>query len=172
MWAATGDARFKERADYLVQELKDSSRQARGRLPGRPGKWQGTIRGSRPGEYPLRRFRPERAVVAVVCAPQDLRRLAGCVSFHRQCHGPGSGNQVRRLGPGNSLSARRPTDPADAEYRVRRHERDFRGPVRRHGRQTVARSVVQVRTPRIHRSAPAAPGQPRPANTATPKSPK
>ena len=92
MYQATGDERFKQRADYLVAGLKevqdtngdgylvalDNGRKAFGEL--------------HDGDHPLAAVRPQRHVVALVHAAQDLRRPARRLPPHRQRHGARRGN--------------------------------------------------------------------------------
>ena len=103
MWAATGDERFKQRADYLVSELKEvQDKHGDGYLSALEG--AGSVSASWPGKRPVGRFRSERLVVAVVRAAQDLRRLARRLPLHGQPHGPGDRGQVRRVGRGGAFA--------------------------------------------------------------------
>ncbi len=107
MYAATGDARFKQRADYIVNELKEIQDKRGDGYIGAITDDKGTdgevlVQPGGPGQYPLRRLRPQRPVVALVRRAQNLRRAARRLSLHGKPPGPGSGNQVRRLGRGNS----------------------------------------------------------------------
>ena len=111
-WAATGDARFKDRANYIVNEMKAHSGRAGRRLYRRADGPQSRRRkdslpAAQPGHHPLRRLRPERHVVAVVRAAQDFRRPARRLSLHRKPHGPRSRDQVRGLGGSHSRAAQR-----------------------------------------------------------------
>ena len=70
-WAATGDPRFKERADYIVSELK-LIQDAQGDgyvgalMDQGPGRWKVALSATHQRHHPFRRLRPERHVVAVV----------------------------------------------------------------------------------------------------------
>ena len=144
MFAATGDPRFKERADYLVAELKavqdkhgdgyigaQTDRQRRaGQDPLRPARRRG---------HPLVRLRPQRDVVALVRPAQDLRRAARRLPLRREPRRPRGRDPVRGLGRKRPGRARRRADPEDAGHRVRRHERGPGRPLRRHRRQALAR---------------------------------
>ncbi len=155
--------------------------QATGRLPGGPAQGspgpagrrlhrRPTRQGRRPGEsafpgagrgkHPLERIRPERPVVALVRAPQDLRGAARRLPLHGQSHGHRRGDQVRRVGRGHPLQAGRRTDAEDARNRVRRHERGDGRSLRRHGRTAMDRPVGSVRASRDHRSPVARRGHP------------
>ena len=78
-------------------------------------------------------------------------------------------SEVRRMGREASRADGRCDDPAHAGLRVRRHERDDGRPVRRHRRQALARSLLQVRAQGRPRSAEARRGSARAACTATRK---
>ena len=85
--------------------------QARQRLPrradGRPGhRRRDALSAGGAGRHPLGRLRPQRHVVAVVHAAQDLRRPARRLSLHRQQDRAGGRDQVRRLGRGDCREAR------------------------------------------------------------------
>ena len=121
---------------------------------------QGALRGSGEGHDPVGRLRPQRPLVALVRAPQDLRRAARRVPPDRQSHGPGGGDQVRRVGRAHPVPAERGADPVDAGDRVRRHERGDGRPLRRHGRQAVADALGSIRASRDHRSPGAGRGHP------------
>ena len=103
MWAATGDVRFKERADYIVSELKIiQDAQGDGYLgalmdnQGVDGKvlFQQLMQ----RHHPVRRLRLEWPVVAVVRRAQDFRWTPGRVPLHRQPHSLECRDQVCRLG--------------------------------------------------------------------------
>ena len=103
MWAATGDARFKERADYIVDELKQiQDAQGDGYIgalldkDGVDGKvhFQELCR----GVDQFRRIRSERAVVAMVRRAQDIRGASRCLSLHRKPCRTRCGDKIRRLG--------------------------------------------------------------------------
>ncbi len=98
MWAATGDARFKQRADYIVSELKVVQDKQRRRFCRRAAGREGSIRRSVEGQHPLGELRSQRAVVAVVHAAQDVRRTARRLSPHRQPDGARHRDQVRAVG--------------------------------------------------------------------------
>ena len=66
MYAATGDPRFKRRADYIVSELSRPG-QAQGRLRGRAGRGRG-IRRARERQHPLR-----AASISTACGRRGTR---------------------------------------------------------------------------------------------------
>ena len=104
MYAATGDARFKERADYLVAELKAvQDKQGDGYIGAQADKdgVDGKVRFEdlARGDHPLRRLRPERPVVAVVRPAQDLRRPARRVPLCRQPRRRSRSRSSSRPGP-------------------------------------------------------------------------
>ena len=75
MWAATGDVRFKERADHIVTELKEvQDKHGDGYLE-RARRRTAGVRRTEQRDHPLGGIRPERPVVAVVHAAQDVRRV-------------------------------------------------------------------------------------------------
>ena len=82
MWAATGDPRFKERADESSKAARGGPGQARRRLPAGAGGCARVLRPHRQGRHPLSALRPQRSLGAVVRAPQDdgrtPRRLPPC----------------------------------------------------------------------------------------------
>ena len=83
MYLATGDERFKQRADYIVSELKIvQDKNGDGYLGALEGGRE-AFAASLQGRHPLRRLRPQRPLVAVVHAAQDVRRPARRVSPHR-----------------------------------------------------------------------------------------
>ena len=94
MYAATGDPRFKERADYMVEQLKEvQDKQGDGYIGALMGdeRVNGTnqlvdgkilFQQLAAGENPVRRVRPKRHVVAVVCRAQDFCRPARRLSLH------------------------------------------------------------------------------------------
>lgn len=106
MYAATGDPRFKERADDMVKELQGvQDRHGDGYLGalanGRE-RFAEVARGNiRSGGFDLNGL-----WVAVIRAAQNLRRSARCLAVHRQLHRTGTRNQVRRVGRGHSVPAR------------------------------------------------------------------
>ena len=104
MCAATGDARFKQRADYIVSELK-AVQDKHG--DGFAGALQGVQRGVRrglEGQHPVGELRSQRPVVAVVHAAQDLRRPARRVSPHRQPDARSTSRSSSRNGPSAYLA--------------------------------------------------------------------
>ncbi len=114
MYAATGDPRFKERADYLVRELKavqdgqgDGYIGAQADRDGVDGKVR--IDGARERGHPLRRLRPQRPVVAVVRPPQDLRGAARRLPPGRQPRGARGRGEVCRVGRGARWRSSMPT---------------------------------------------------------------
>ena len=128
MYAATGDARFKERADYIVNELKEIQDKAGATVTwgrcwtktgGMARSFSGGGRGNiRSGGFDLNGlWSPWYVEHKIFAGLRDAYRYTG------NRDGAGSGNQVRRLGRRNSVQAQRRPDPADAEHRVRRHER-------------------------------------------------
>ena len=109
-WAATGDPRFKERADYIVSELQVIQKAQgdgyvgalmdRDRVDGKTLFQQisnGIIRSGG--------FDPERHVVSVVRATQDLRGPARCLPVHGKPRGFGRRNQVCDVGGKHSGAA-------------------------------------------------------------------
>ena len=107
------------------------------------------------GQHPLGELRPERPVVALVHAAQDVRRPARRVPPHRQSHGARDRGEVRAVGGAIPRADERRADPADARHRVRRHERGDGRSLRRHRRPALARSVVPLRAQGGPRSAEA-----------------
>ncbi len=150
MYAATGDVRFKERADYLVKEMKEvQDKRGNGYLgalmdgQGTDGEKlfeqvaQGNIRS---GGFDLNgMWSPWYTLHKTYAGLRDAYRYTGNktaleveIKFSAWAEGIVSKTDRR---PG----------PADAQHRVRRHERDLRRPLRRHGRHAMAGPVVQVR---------------------------
>ncbi len=103
MYAATGDSHFKDRVDYIVDELRDvQNRHGDGYIgallgnmgrgggaSGRPRqsatrRWENSIPATREGDDSIVRVRSEWHVVAVVRRAQVVRRVAGCVSDRGQ----------------------------------------------------------------------------------------
>ena len=90
MYAATGDPRFKQRADYMVEQLKEvQDTQGDGYIGALMGDgtggWHQPVGGRQdafpatgPRPDPVRRLRSERHVVAVVCA--STRFLPACAT--------------------------------------------------------------------------------------------
>ena len=113
MWAATGDPRFKERADYLVKELKEvQDRHGDGYLGALADGRAALCRGG-PRRYPLGRLRPERPLVALVRAAQDLRRAARRLSLHGQPHRAWNWRSSSPAGP-------KASSPSSTTHRSRR----------------------------------------------------
>ena len=99
MCAATGDARFKQRADYIVAEMKIVPGQQRRRIRRRAARREGGVRRSLEGQHQVGELRSQRPVVAVVHAAQDVRRAARRVSPHRQPDRARRRSQVCADGP-------------------------------------------------------------------------
>ena len=172
MWAATGDARFKERADYLVQELKEVQDKHGdgylGALDNGKERFAEVAQGNiRSGGFDLNGlWSPWYVLHKTYAGLRDAYRFTGNrTALEVEI-------KFAAWAEGILVQARRRPGPADAEHRVRRHERDLRRPVRRHGRQAVARicptSSSTARSP-IRSSGTRTTW---PASTATPRSPR
>ena len=154
MWAATGDARFKERADYIVSELKDVQDKHGdgylGALAARAARRSARCRRATSGR-PL-----SISTVSGRRGTRCTRRTRGLRDAYRY-----AGNRTAldveikfaAWAEGMLWPAQRRADPADAQHRVRRHERGAGRSLRRHRRPPLARAVAQVRAPRGPRSA-------------------
>ena len=173
MWAATGDARFKERADYIVERTEGSAGRATATATSARSRAGGS--GSREvaqRRHPLGRLRPERSLVALVHAAQDLRRPARRLPVHRQPRRRWRWRSSSPPGPrASSRKLERRADPADAQHRVRRHERGAGRSLRRHRRRALAGAVrtASSTTPCSTRSSATRTAWP--ACTATPRCP-
>ncbi len=145
MWAATGDARFKQRADYIVSEMKVvQDKNGDG--------FAGALQG-------VRKAFAEVSKGTIRSANFDLNGLwSPWYTLHKTY--AGLRDAYRYTGNQTALdievkfaawaeqylaSDGRHADSADARHRVRRHERSPGGSLRRHRRQALARSLVQVR---------------------------
>ena len=147
--------RFKQRADYIVAELKivqDANGDGfAGALPGVREAFADVSKGN----IQIGQLRSERPVVALVHAAQDVRRPARCLSPHRQRTALDIEVKFAEWAATLSRADGRRPDPADARHRVRRHERGDGRSLRRHRRRALARSVVPLRAQGGARSAEA-----------------
>ena len=137
MYAVTGDTRFKERADYMVRELKEVQQKRGNGYLGAITDSEGTdavviFERVAAGDIRSGGFDLNGHVVALVHAAQDLRGFAGRVSIHREPDGAGTRARVCRVGRRDRLAPERFPGPADAQHRVWRDERDLRRSLCRH----------------------------------------
>ena len=162
MYAATGDARFKERADYIVREMKEvQDKHGDGYLGALAnGKEQfievskGNIRS---GGFDLNGlWAPWYVLHKTYAGLRDAYRYTG--------NRAALDVEIKFAAWAEGILAK--LDDAqiaeDAQHRVRRHERSAGRPLRRHGRQALARSFAPLRSSRRARSARA------PARTSCP----
>ena len=139
MYAATGDARFKDRADYIVNELKEiQDKQGDGYIgaitddKGTDGKvlFDQVANGDiRSGGFDLNGlWSPWYVEHKIFAGLRDAYRYTGNpLALEVEI-------KFAAWAEGISCQSRRRPTPAHAEHRVRRHERGGGRPVRRHGR--------------------------------------
>ena len=98
MFAATGDPRFKQRADYIVKEMKEvQDKNGDGYLGAVEGLREKFAEVSQ-GNIQVNILRSEWSLVALVHVAQDVRRTSRCLPFYREPHRVGTGDKVCRLG--------------------------------------------------------------------------
>ena len=127
MYLATGDARFKQRADYLVREMKEvQDKNGDGYLERARERPRGVRRG-----LARATFAPAAFDLNGLWSPWYTlhKTFAGLRDAYRH-----TGNktaldvetQVRRVGRGRAQAAQRRAGCEDAQHRARRHERGAR----------------------------------------------
>ena len=145
MFLATGDARFKERADYLVREMKEvqdkkatatssalekGTRGACGRGCRAATSARAASTSTASGRRGTRCTRPSPDCATPTVTPATTTALDVETKFAAWAEG-----------------VLKPLDDAqvaeDAQHRARRHERGARRPLRRHRRQALARPLVR-----------------------------
>ena len=152
MYAATGDARFKERADYLVRELKEvQDKQGDGYIGAQADKdgvdgkvrFQDLRRGIiRSGGFDLNGlWSPWYVLHKIYAGLRDAYRYTGNrtaleveIKFAAWAEGILSKLDDEQIAE-------------DAQHRVRRHERGAGGSLRRHRRQALAGALGSLRAP-------------------------
>ena len=127
MWAATGDARFKERVDYMVKELQEVQAAHGdgylGALEGGKEVFLDVSRGNiRSGGFDLNGlWAPWYTLHKIHAGLRDAYRFTG------NRDGTGVWRAVRGVGGKHCRQVERRPGAEDAGYRVRRHERGAGG---------------------------------------------
>ena len=90
MFAATGDPRFKEKADYIVREMKEVQDKNGDVISAQLKDSERSLRKSAKETSSRRFFDLERPLVSLVYAcTKPMPGLTRCLSFYRQSHGAG-----------------------------------------------------------------------------------